>query len=515
MKSKIIILFTLGILYAISPLISNNFYFCGGDNGFSPFERNEMNSKNGNLKNSAASEIIYIYGNSDWVAFKNAGKCTGQGTYSDPYIIKDLEIDAEGSGRCIRIIGSDVYFKIENCTVYDSLKRRWPTDSGISLVSVVNAKLINNTVFDNYHGISLHLSYNNTISGNSLPDNYFSAIELENCNNNTVLGNIINQTYQGIFLDNSTNNTVIGNVVNQNYRGLYLIRSSTNIISGNTANKNRWGIDLKYSDYNVISGNTANNNSESGIFLYSGANNIVSGNIMNECGLQLSSTSLNPPNFENLTSNYIDTTNLVNGKPIYFYTNEVNLGSNNFTNAGQVILIYCDDCLISNLNTSYCFSGITLYYCNNNILSGNTASNNEYGIYLRSSHGNDIMGNTVYQNFGGIFIEGSDNNNIKENSVSYNELGIFLGYSNLNHVTTNTISNNTVGIGILHFSKRLATHNEISNNTFSGNGEDIRETFLDIDIGIFINSFSTLILECAITFSIVLIIWKMKYKKVK
>jgi len=67
-----------------------------------------MNSKNENLKISATSGIIYINGNSEWVDFKNAGKCTGQGTYSDPYIIEDLEIDSEGSGRIITIIDSDV-----------------------------------------------------------------------------------------------------------------------------------------------------------------------------------------------------------------------------------------------------------------------------------------------------------------------------------------------------------------------------------------------------------------------
>ena len=513
-KSKIINLIILGIIFTISPLISNNFNFQLDDSDLSTYNSDEMNSKNENLKISANSGIIEIIGNSEWVDFKNAGKCTGQGTYSDPYIIEDLEIDVEGSGDSIRIAASDVYFKIENCTVYDTLDRRYPSYSGIDLYNVVNANIINNTIFDNYQGISLYYSYNNTISGNTAHNNYFHGIKLENSYNNTVLGNIVNQNHQGIYLDNSANNTVLGNTVNQNYQGIYLDNSTNNAISGNSATKNRWGINLENSDFNVILGNTVNNNSESGIFLYSGGNNIISGNIMSECGIQVSSRLLGSPNLGDLTSNNVDSTNLVNGKPLYYYTNEINLGSSNFTNAGQVFLINCVDCLISNLNTSYCYSGIALYYCNNNILSGNTASNNEYGIYLSTSHGNDILGNNVYQNYGGIYLGGSDNNDITENSASYNEYGISLMYSDLNHVTTNTISNNTVGIHIMSLTERLSTHNEISNNIFSGNGEDIQESFMDIDTFLYINGFSILILGCAITLSIVLILWKMKYKRV-
>lgn len=43
---------------------------------------------------------------------KTAGICTGQGTYSDPYVIQDLVIDAGESGSCILIENSNDYFKI-------------------------------------------------------------------------------------------------------------------------------------------------------------------------------------------------------------------------------------------------------------------------------------------------------------------------------------------------------------------------------------------------------------------
>ena len=69
-------------------------------------------------KTSMISGKIHI--NNNWSAAKAAGICTGNGTYSEPYIIEDLEIDAGGSGSGILIENSDVYVKIENCTVSDS-----------------------------------------------------------------------------------------------------------------------------------------------------------------------------------------------------------------------------------------------------------------------------------------------------------------------------------------------------------------------------------------------------------
>ena len=78
----------------------------------------------------------------NWSVAKADGICTGNGTYSEPYIIEDLVIDAGGSGSCISIENSDVYFIIENCTLYNS---GGYYTAGIKLSYVDNSQLINNT----------------------------------------------------------------------------------------------------------------------------------------------------------------------------------------------------------------------------------------------------------------------------------------------------------------------------------------------------------------------------------
>ncbi len=324
-NSKIIILIALGILFAFSPIITSNFIFNAGNNKTSSEYDDDITIDYENLKISATSGKIHIDGNSGWVAFKNAGKCTGEGTYSDPYIIEDLVINSEGWGSCILIENSDVYFKIENCFVYSS--------GGV----------------------------------------YREPVE----------------TYTGIELSNVNNALIISNNCSSNVVGIFLAYSDNNTISGNIAyNNNRYGIYLSYSNKNTISGN-----------------------IMNKCGLGLYGSDI-----KELSSHNIDTTNLVNGKPLYYYSNEVNLEPNNFTNAGQVILANCTDSLISNVNISYCTTGISLFYCNTNTISGNTVnSNSHYGIYLSYSDYNSISGNTANNNFNGIDLYYSDYNSISGN----------------------------------------------------------------------------------------------------
>ena len=135
-KTKIILI--LGISFAFSPIITINLsYITDISNRISDY-CDDSNLDNKNLKISAVSGKIHIINNSGWIAFRNAGNCTGSGNYTHPYIIKDLVIDGEDSGSCILIENSDVYFKIENCTLFNS------DTSGLYLKNVSNGEILNN-----------------------------------------------------------------------------------------------------------------------------------------------------------------------------------------------------------------------------------------------------------------------------------------------------------------------------------------------------------------------------------
>jgi parallel beta-helix repeat protein len=474
-KIRIIILLILGIIFAFSSIFATSPSFTARDRDISSNYNNDDN-----LKLSATSGKIHIVNNSGWADFRNAGNCTGSGNYTHPYVIEDLVIDGSGSGSCILIENSDVYFRIENCTVYNS---GGEFDAGIKLDNVTNSQLINNTCSSNdFNGIYLYFSDNNTISGNNASHNiYFLitgiGIKLSSSNNNTISGNNANNNGEhGIYISGS-NNTISGNNANNNgEHGIYII-GSNNTISGNTANNNgEHGIYIGGNN-NTILENTANYNSENGI-TFAGYNNTVSGNIMIECGLEVYGSLLNLATF---TSNSIDTTNLVNGKPIYYYTNEVNLGPNDFFNAGQVILVNCNDSIISNLNVFHSSYGISLYLCDNNIIRGNTLNNNNYGIYLSASDYNTISGNIANNNGECIILGSSSNNKISNNIANNNFNGISLFTSHNNSISDNNVYNNTM-YGIFLYS---SSSNDISRNTakYNWNGIWLRDSFTNVISG--------------------------------
>jgi len=269
-KLKIIILITLGILFALAPKITINPSFITANSDVINFDKE-------NLKISATTGKIHIINNSGWVDFRNAGNCTGSGTYSDPYVIEDLVIDAGESGSGILIENSMVYFKIENCTLYNS-ERFW-NGAGIRLSNVTHSQLINNNCSSNVNGIVLYECFNNTISGNTVRNNIHYGMYLLFSNYSTVSGNTAsNNYYAGIRLFTSHNSDITGNTANHNDKdGIHLARSRYNTISGNTANDNGCGIFFYNGSYNIISGNTANNN-KYGIYLFTSSYNTISGN---------------------------------------------------------------------------------------------------------------------------------------------------------------------------------------------------------------------------------------------
>ena len=300
-KLTIIILISLGIFFATVLMITVNQSFITGNN-------NDTNLDKEPLKTSAVSGKIHIINNSGWVDFRNAGNCTGSGTYSDPYVIEDLEIDGEGSGNSILIENSNVYFKIVNCTLYNA---EWGSEAGIGLLNVNNSQLIgnncsysqlgivfgdgwgggscyNNTlsgniVNNNRGGILLSDSFNNTVSGNTANNNTWCGIYILACNYTVISGNTMNDNnMNGLHL--AGNNSIIsGNIMNDNnMHGMWIAYSYNNTFLRNTVNNNSWsGICLVDSNYNTISGNTAFYNIECGIILFESIYNTISRNTAN------------------------------------------------------------------------------------------------------------------------------------------------------------------------------------------------------------------------------------------
>ena len=88
-KSNLII---IGILFTLLPIITTSLSYITDNNNKSLDFSDDFTLDKDNLKISEVSGKIHIDGNSGWAAFKADGNCTGNGTYSEPYLIEDLVI---------------------------------------------------------------------------------------------------------------------------------------------------------------------------------------------------------------------------------------------------------------------------------------------------------------------------------------------------------------------------------------------------------------------------------------
>jgi parallel beta-helix repeat protein len=147
--------------------------------------------------------------------------------------------------------------------------------------------------------------------------------------------------------------------------------------------------------------------------------------------------------------------------------------------AGIVLELSDNNVLAENIVSDY-YIGIVLYGSSNNSVTSNNASGNTEGIYLyyTLSSNNTLADNEVSNNnYCGIEIEGGSNNTISGNTALNNNAGIFLNWANNNKVMGNFISGNIYGIELYSNSGE----NLIYLNNFIGNEENVYSAYLSTD----------------------------------
>jgi len=388
--------------------------------------------------NSEAPIFIDSIGAQNWIWARTQPWCIkGDGSWSDPYVVENVTIDAGGPNDCIEIRNSqNVYFKIKNCTLFNGTIG---SQAGIYLYNTSKGFLIENSCSFNYYGINLEGSYNNTIQGNIAYNNTLYGIRLDRISATSFY---------------SYNNTLMNNICYFNTIGITVLGGIETIISGNKCyNNSNMGIWLQSNSFrSKILGNECYNNKNSGIYI--STNSINTTVQRNNCsfnveGIALSFTNLVALNGNNCSLNYI-------GIKIEASKNNTikgNIASNNI-NTGILLI---ED------------SGV---YSHNNILLGNDCSyNGEMGISLIESDNTYISGNDCYHNKNGIYLlQDSLDNKILRNNCSFNEEGIYVTLDSHNtQVIGNNCSYNTKN-GMTATNGNYFT---IINNIMSHNGETL------------------------------------------
>jgi parallel beta-helix repeat protein len=162
----------------------------------------------------------------------------------------------------------------------------------------------------------------------------------------------------------------------------------------------------------------------------------------------------------------IDTSNLVDGKPIYYWVDRH--GGTIPGDAGFVGLVNSKEITVKDLTlTTNNEQGVLLAYTNNSRIENNIIANNINGVYCSNSHFNVIAGNNIsdHRSNGYMFgIKGSTctNSIIKGNRITMNNRWGY-GISNCKYstISDNIISMNTGEYG---YAAKGSDHSNFTNN---------------------------------------------------
>ena len=188
------------------------------------------------------------------------------------------------------------------------------------------------------------------------------------------------------------------------------LSSSNSEICNNTCWNNSIGISFTGSDCRLVD-NSISNNSFIGIHLVYSHNNTIANNTFVNDGL-LAGT------YKNSVKNNTVYDNTVNGKPLIYLEG---VSDQTITNAGQVILVNCNNITVKNFDLSDTTVGIELFETSDSRILNTNVSNNYYGVLLGYSSNNALVGNDVANNVEGIslFIS-STGNRIYRNNILHN-----------------------------------------------------------------------------------------------
>jgi len=258
------------------------------------------------------------------------------------------------------------------------------------------------------------------------------------------------------FSDDRSENTITNCTITGFGDGIYIYGADDTTITGNTIGNTTYGIHLKSNaNYNTITDNEFIDNCD-GIYLDVSGYNTITDNTFINCDFQIGVSKYN-----------VVEDNTVNGKPLVYLEG---VSGQTVDEAGQVLLVDCEDITVEGLTISNVSMAIVLRGTNNSlIVNNNVSSLKSTGIYLYKSNYNTITKNTANSNLCGISLVYSNNSIIANNTADSNSNdGISISGSSYNILINNTVSENEYGINLQESHNNTLRNNTLDSNNDSG-----------------------------------------------
>jgi parallel beta-helix repeat protein len=353
---------------------------------------------------------------------RNGSYRTSENFFNRPIVINKPGITIQGENKNNTIInGRNIKNIIFIEANYVNLSGFTIKDYGVNGSSIIinsNHCIINDNILigeDHYDGIEycirIYQGSNNIISNNTIfgTDN---GIELSLCNENLIENNIFINNYNGIelenilYLDRYTNPKI-------SWRGC-----TGNIFQNNFFTNNIYGISCYGSSDNFFINNTFNSNRESGLYLTACSHENIKNNTFIKDGLVISGNEIDD-------YFHVVTGNLVNGKPLYYFTRERIIKVPN--DAGQIILVDCDYSIIEKVIITETSIAVLVAFSSNVRIKNSEFSSNSMGVFLKYSTDCSIQRNNFINNFRDASFEVKGFLNRKSNKWRFNYWDSWIG----------------------------------------------------------------------------------------
>ncbi len=262
------------------------------------------------------------------------------------------------------------------------------------------------------------------------------------------------------FTSSATYCNVSHNVLKGNGYGIVLAGHNHRVDQNYVADNGICGIYLNGSSNNAITRNNVTGG-KVGIFLSWPSNrNVLRDNNMTENQLNFHVTSYDFQGF----INDVDTSNTVDGKPIYYWMSKINQTVPK--DAGTVILVNCAYIRVQDLELAKTGQGVLLAYSNMSVIQRNRIMNCDNAVRIQFSSNNTVRENEIYGDTSGVALVNASSNVICNNTImtSLNN-GIFVFLSSGNAFYHNNLTNR-----IQVYIDSLALWNNIWDNGYPAGG---------------------------------------------
>jgi len=448
------------------------------ESGYNIFSNNDI-SDNGNGIYLIKSDNNYLINNiitNNWYGIDLISSCSNS-ILNNTFLNDDLYVFDSYQNKIFNNTVDNkplVYLEDESDIIIDKIVGQ------IIIINCINITVQNQQLSNLVHSIVVWESKFCTISENSIINNYYGIVIYNSSNNCIIDNNISNNRYGIVFDYSGDNNSIIKNIISNNTDGVSILNiDNTTLIARNNFSKNRFGIHVYKSKNTLIlnnsfsmdfigiylffksNNNTINSNnfincddgiwirlvtdniicenriisSESdgiGIWILGSYYNLVSNNTIKGCFISIDiGNSYNNTILDNIffkggisvqnSFQNIVSSNIINDKPLVYLEEKSKI---NIEDAGQVILIKCNNIFIENQNLSNTFIGVELWESNFCNILNNTLSNNHHGLYILNSHNINISNNNIlnYYSFGINSYSSNDNTYFKNNIHIENEV---------------------------------------------------------------------------------------------